>query len=200
MTRLTTLLTAAVIAITGTSCATEDTAEDTTATTDSAPAMADMAHDSTMMGSTQHAQPRDADHEFLMMMSSHHEGLIQMATAAHEKASAQQTREDAGKLHTKQRSEQDSMVSMIQRDYQMSHQPMVMPKNRAQADSLAALSGPEYDRAFYRMVIAHHREGIGMIDQFLPRFTKPSVRSMAEMMRRDQQREIDEFQAKVNAQ
>lgn len=197
MLRPTLLLAAAIVATTA--CAADDASDAASSTADTAQATSGMPHDSGMMAGMQHAQPRDADHEFLMMMSSHHEGLIQMAAGAHEKASAPQTRQDAAELHSKQLSEQDSMLAMIQRDYQMPHQPMVMPRNRAQADSLAVRSGPEYDRAFYRMVVEHHREGIAMIDQFLPRLAKPSVRAMADRMRADQQREIDEFQAMVNA-
>ena len=74
-----------------------------------------------------------------------------------------------------------------------------MPKNVAQTDSLSQLSGSEYDRTYYRMVIDHHREGMGMIDQHLPHLTKPAVRQMAEKMKADQQREIQEFEQKMTA-
>lgn len=141
----------------------------------------------------------DADREFLRMMSDHHEGLVQMSMEAMEKATEQSTQADAHELHTKQAAERDSMVAMIQRDYQTQHQPAPMPKNVAQTDSLSQLSGSEYDRTYYRMVIDHHREGMGMIDQHLPHLTKPAVRQMAEKMKADQQREIQEFEQKMTA-
>ena len=59
-----------------------------------------------------------------------------------------------------------------------------------------ALSGFEYDRAFYRLVVDHHREGIGMIDQHMSHLTNPVVRQMAEKMKADQQKEIAEFEQK----
>jgi uncharacterized protein (DUF305 family) len=66
-------------------------------------------------------------------------------------------------------------------------------------DSLQAKSGVEYDRAFYGDVIQHHREGLKMIDDFMPRLTKPDVKQMAEKMKADQQKEIAEFEKKMNA-
>ena len=46
-------------------------------------------------------------------------------------------------------------------------------------------------------VIEHHQQGIAMIDRFLPRLTRPDVRAMAERMKADQQKEIQDLQAKV---
>jgi uncharacterized protein (DUF305 family) len=144
-------------------------------------------------------QAKDGNHEFLRMMSDHHEGLIRMATAAMDKAAAQSTKDDAHKLHTKQAAERDTMLSMVQRDYQEQHTPRPPARNQAQADSLNALSGPEYDRTFYRLVIDHHREGIGMIDEHLPHLTNQAVRQMAEKMKADQQKEIAEFEQKQSS-
>jgi uncharacterized protein (DUF305 family) len=142
---------------------------------------------------------QDGNHEFLRMMSDHHEGLVRMATAAMDKGTAPETKNDAHMLHEKQAMERDSMVAMIQRDYQEQYQPKVMPKNQAQADSLNGFSGNEYDRTFYRMTIDHHREGIAMIDQHMGHLTKPEVRQMAEKMKSDQQKEISEFERKMTA-
>ena len=58
-------------------------------------------------------------------------------------------------------------------------------------------AGAEYDRAFYRHAIAHHRDGIRMTDDVLPRLTKPEVRQMAEKMKADQQKEITQFERKA---
>ena len=146
-----------------------------------------------------HPAAKDADNEFLRNMADHHEGLVQMASTAMTKASKSTTQGDAHNLHTKQAAERDSMVAMLRSAYNDSHTPMVMEKNRAQNDSLQRLSGAEYDRTFYRLVVDHHREGIAMIDAMLSRLTKPDVRSMAEMMKADQQKEITEFQRKASS-
>jgi hypothetical protein len=142
---------------------------------------------------------KDADHEFLRAMSDHHEGLVLMASAAMNKASRSETQADAHKLHQKQAEERDKMVGMIRTSYNESHAPTAMPQHRAMNDSLQQKSGAEYDRDFYRHVIMHHREGMQMIDRFLPRLTNQQVRQMAEQMRRDQTREIAEFERKAGA-
>jgi uncharacterized protein (DUF305 family) len=191
------LLTAAALA---SACAGADDNEEA-ATTDTSSmmtdsAMAGMDHSQMM---NQHGPAKDANHEFLRMMSDHHEGLVVIAAQAMDKGSAQETKSDAHELHTKQAAERDSMVAMIKRDYQEDHKPRPMAKNQAQADSLSAMSGAAYDRKFYAIVIEHHREGIRMMDEFLPRLTKPELKQMVEKMKSEQQREITKFQPKAGS-
>lgn len=142
------------------------------------------------------APAKDADHEFLRMMSDHHEGMIQMATAAMAKGSNPTVQGDAHRLHTKQLDEQKRMVAMVQSSYAETITPMAMGSNKTMMDQLNSKSGADYDRAFYSSVVAHHREGIKMVDDFLGRLTKPDVKQMAERMKADQQKEITEFEAK----
>lgn len=142
------------------------------------------------------AAAKDGQHEFLRQMSDHHEGLVAIGEAAMNKGSTSAVQMDAHMLHTKQAAERDTMVQMIQQHYQEQHQPKAMPKNVAQADTLSQKSGADYDREFYRIVIDHHREGIAMIDQHLTHLTDPKVRQMAEKMRADMEKEIQEFERK----
>lgn len=142
---------------------------------------------------------RDADQECLRMMSDHHEGLIRMASAAMTKGSNASVQADAHRLHTKQQDEQKQMIGMLQASYQETLTPMVMGSNMAMNDSLQARSGADYDKAFYGNVVRHHQEGIRMIDEFLPRLKNPELRQMAEKMKVDQQKEIQEFQGKASA-
>ena len=139
---------------------------------------------------------KDADHEFLRKMADHHEGMIVMLNGAPDKATSATAKADARKLIDKQGPERDSMVAMIKRDYNETHMPMAMQSAKTMAADLNQKSGAAYDRDMYGHVIMHHQEGIKMIDDFLPRLTKAPVRQMAEKMRADQQREIQEFQRK----
>lgn len=91
------------------------------------------------------------------------------------------------------------MVGMLKTSYGETIEPMVMPSNKAMNDSLQQKSGTEYDRDMYRRVIMHHREALQMIDRFMPRLQNAAVRSMAEKMRADQEREIAEFERKQQA-
>lgn len=141
---------------------------------------------------------RDADQEFLRRMIDHHEGLVQMAMAAMTRASKPATQGDAHRLHTKQVAERDSMQIMLRAAYGENKEGHVMEQNRIQNDSLQRMSGTDYDRTFYRLVIRHHQEGIAMIDSLVPRLTREDVRGMAQKMKTDQQREIAEFQRKAS--
>jgi uncharacterized protein (DUF305 family) len=100
-------------------------------------------------------------------------------------------------LHTKQAAEQEKMIADLKTMYGETVTPMVVPQHKAMNDSLQALSGQEYDRAFYRNVVAHHKEGIQMTDAAMPRLAKPEVKQMAEKMKADQQKEITEFEKKA---
>lgn len=139
---------------------------------------------------------KDADHEFLRMMSDHHEGLVVMMDGAIERATSASARADAKRLHMKQDAERDSIVAIIRTVYSDTITPMVTPSAKATNDSLEQTTGAAYNRELYRRVIMHHQEGIKMIDDFLPRLTRANVRQMAQEMRAAQQREIQEFQPK----
>jgi len=139
---------------------------------------------------------KDADQEFLRQMIDHHEGLVAMADDAMERASGAAAKADARRLRTAQRQEQTRMVAFVDTIYGERVLPTMMPAHRAMTDSLRHTPPESYDREFYQLTIAHHREGVQMIDQFLPRFTRPDVRQMAQQMKAQQQKEIGEFEKK----
>ena len=157
--------------------------------------MGEMDHSA--MANMNRSPARDSTQTFLRMMSDHHEGLIAMADSAEERAQGADAKSDAQRLRQKQADEQQRMLAMLSRQYSDSITPTMMPSNRAMLDSLVQTPGAEFDRMFYHHVVEHHREGIQMIDQHLSHLTA-EVRQMAERMRADQQREIQEFERKMN--
>jgi uncharacterized protein (DUF305 family) len=179
-----------------TAAATSTTASAGTAT--AGDSMAGMDH-SNMPGMSS-TPAKDADQEFLRMMVDHHEGLTEMLDPALQKASSQTAKADAKKVHDKQHQEQEQMLGMLKTSYDETKMPMVMPSNQPMVDDLKnSPSNAAYDKKMYGHIVMHHQEGIKMIDQFLPRLTKPELKQMAEKMRADQQKEIQEFQRKAAA-
>src|SRR5688500_8660553 len=87
---------------------------DEAATTDTAAAPRDSAAGAAAMPGMNRPPSKDADHEFLRNMIDHHEGMIQMATAAMTKASQPATQGDAHNVHTKQADEQKKMIADVQ--------------------------------------------------------------------------------------
>lgn len=185
-----------ILAVTGCAGGDDGAADTASAPMASDTPMAGMDH-SNMAGMANRPPAKDADHEFLRGMVDHHAGVIEMSTAAMTKASLPPTQADAHRVHTAQDQGTKDMIAMIQRDYGETVTPQVMPSNRTMMEALQSKSGAEYDRTYYTTVVQHHREGVQMIDQFLPRLTKPAVRQMAEKMKAEQLREITEFEQKA---
>lgn len=164
---------------------------------DSVAAVAPATDTMASMAGMDHSAARDADQEFLRMMVDHHQGLIDMSHEAVEKGGAE-VKAKARELDQKQDTEQEEMLGILKSAYNDPHQPTVTPEGRAMADSLSRKSGADYDMTYLMDVVEHHKKGIQTIDQFLPRFTRPDVRAMAERMKADQQKDIQEIQAKMN--
>lgn len=138
--------------------------------------------------------PRDTNQVFLRMMSDHHQGLFVMIDSAGGKLAA--ARADADMMRQKQKSGQEHMVHLLATQYSDSIMPMVMSSNQPMIEAVARSAAGDADRVFYQQVIAHHREGIMMIDKQLPHLTG-EPKQMATTMRAEQQREITEFERKA---
>ena len=160
--------------------------------------MAGMDHSNMNMAGMNRSAPRDSNQVFLRMMSDHHHGLVVMSDSAHPRLQSETAHADATKLGQKQKAEQQRMLSMLSRQYNDSITPMIMPSNQAMMDSVTRTpKGAEADRVYYRQVIAHHREGIHHAEMHLPHLTG-EVKAMAERMRTEQQREIQELERKAS--
>ena len=75
----------------------------------------------------------------------------------------------------------------------------ILPSNRAYLDTLGrTAAGPAYDHVFYRLVVAHHREAVDVIDAQLPHLTA-ETRRIATRLRAMQPREITDYEWKTRA-
>ncbi len=140
---------------------------------------------------------KDPDQEFVRMMVDHHQGLIALADTALAMKPSEHIRMDAREMSQKQRAEQKKMIAMLKADYGEDKMPMVMPSNAQMVSEVASKAGKELDRTFREKVIAHHEEALKMVDDYMPKFTKPAVRTMATKMKADQQKEIAELKSEL---
>lgn len=186
----------------GESAAASAAGASTTAAPDSMSGMAGMDHSTMGTMAPMGGATGDPDRDFLRMMSEHHKGLIAMAHMVIEdgKKGSPATKADAEKLDTKQDAELDSMVTKLEQQYKDPYNPQIMPDNQKMIDELQAQSGTAYDRMFYHHVVQHHQQATQMIDHHLPMLKDAKVKAMAERMKRDQTREIGEFQRKASGQ
>lgn len=169
------------------------------ATMDSMPGMNTQAASGAQSGSMQGmaGMTGDPDHDFLRMMSDHHKGLIQIAHMTKDKKDVGTATADATKLDTKQDKDLDHMMTMLEKDFKDPYTPKVMPEHQQMADDLKAKSGKDYERTFYQDIIKHHQEAVKMVDDYLPKGKNAMLKGMAQTMKADQQKEIQEFQQKV---
>ena len=143
------------------------------------------------------AMTGDPDHDFLRMMMDHHKGLIAMAHPTIESKEKLAVKPLAKRLDSEQDKDMDKMSSMLDSLYKDNYTPMVMPENKAMADTLASKSGSAYDTTFMRNVVKHHEDALKMIDAYLPTAKQPAIKAMAEQMKSVQQREIAELRRQL---
>jgi uncharacterized protein (DUF305 family) len=139
-----------------------------------------------------------ADSAFLTRMSDHHQGLVEMSRTA-DRQTAPAVKRDAARLREEQVREQQQMGEHLSAEFGARHDPMTMPKAQAMIDSLKPLKDEAYARMFYHHVVAHHREGIRMMDSAMPHLRDPRVKEMASRMKQQQTEEVKEFETKMTA-
>ena len=139
----------------------------------------------------------DPDHDFLRMMSNHHQGLISIVHMTMDRKDASGAVADAKKLDDAQDKEVDEMVTMLEKDYKDPYEPKIMPEHQAMVDDLKTKAGKSYEVGFYENIIKHHEEAITMIDEYLPTAKSEGVKQMAAEMKTAQSHEITDFKAKV---
>lgn len=146
----------------------------------------------------------DADTEFAQMMIVHHEGAIEMADLATEKAAAEQVRTLAEGISAAQGPEIEEMTSWLQAWGEitapehggMEHGGMQMDgmTQEEAMTELGSLSGPEFDQRFLELMIEHHLGAVEMAQSELENGENPQALKLAEQIIEDQQAEISEVE------
>ena len=196
-TRFTTGLGAAALALTLAACGSTDETTVPGASTESTQAAGSGAVD---------AAHNDADTEFAQMMIVHHQGAIEMADLAVDKAANEDVRALAERISAAQGPEIDEMTTWLEAWGEdgpedadmggMDHGGMDMggmDMESAMAE-LDGLSGAEFDRAFLEMMTEHHRGAIEMAEAEVADGQNPQAVALAEKIIEDQTAEIAEME------
>lgn len=167
-------------------------------------------------GATSAGAPVDddvaGDVKFTRVMADHHMQLLTFLDTIGYRLRLPEAQQDAMSLRARQSEEHQQLLARLgirgtggtaagatPRDSAMTEggrtqqEPAQSIRDR---DGGAVDQGPRVDRAFYDFVIAHHRDGIRMVDAALPTLTDPQLRAMAEKMRDDQRREVALYEEK----
>lgn len=149
------------------------------------------------------ASHNDADTMFAQMMIVHHEGAIEMADLAVERAASEEVRSLAEGISAAQGPEIEKMTSWLEAWGEetrsmggMDHGGMDMDgmsQEEAMAE-LAGLSGVEFDRRFLELMIAHHEGAVEMAQTELEDGQNTEALALSEQIVADQEAEIAEMQ------
>lgn len=146
----------------------------------------------------------DADTMFAQMMIVHHEGAIEMADLAVERAGAQEVRSLAEGISAAQGPEIEQMTAWLEAwgepttpsEDMAGHGGMDMDgmSQEEAMTELEGLSGAEFDRRFLELMIAHHEGAVTMAEDQLADGQNPQARELAQKIIDDQQAEIAEME------
>ncbi|WP_226924550.1 DUF305 domain-containing protein [Georgenia satyanarayanai] len=147
----------------------------------------------------------DADTMFAQMMLVHHDGAVEMADLAVEKAGSEEVRSLAERISAAQGPEIEQMTSWLEswgeETSPMGHEGMDhggmdmegMSQDEAMAE-LESLSGAGFDQRFLELMIAHHRGAVDMAQDELDSGENPQALALAQKIIDDQQAEINEME------
>ncbi|GAA4892574.1 DUF305 domain-containing protein [Tessaracoccus lubricantis] len=174
------------------------------ATTDAEPSTAPPAATTDTAGGEVSETHNDADTSFAQMMIIHHEGAIEMAELAVDKAEAPEVVALAERIAAAQGPEIDEMTQWLgawgedvaASDHSgMSHGGMDMDgmSQEEMMEWLSGLSGDEFDTAFLEGMIAHHEGAVEMAEAELDEGQNAEALALAEKIIADQEAEIAEM-------
>lgn len=132
----------------------------------------------------------DADVTFAQLMTVHHEGALDMAALAEQKAESAEVQELASEIKAAQVPEIELMGSWLNAwgeplqpmdDENMNHDGMDMngASQDQVMDQLQQLSGPDFDDQFLTDMIAHHEGAVLMAEEELTDGLNPDALSLA---------------------
>ena len=175
-------------------------------TTPEEPAAGTAAEETTGSATEAEDVHNDADTMFAQMMIVHHEGAIEMADLAVEKADSEEVRSLAERISAAQGPEIEKMTSWLEAWGEetspmggmegMDHGDMDM-EGMSQEEAMAeleSLSGAEFDQRFLELMLAHHRGAVDMAQEELDGGENPQALDLAQKIIDDQEREIAEME------
>jgi uncharacterized protein (DUF305 family) len=158
------------------------------------------------MSSSASAQFNDADVMFARMMYPHHAQAVEMAEMVQGRSDNPDVQALASAIAAAQQPEMDQLTSWLAEWDQpapsgdmgtmggMDHGSGMGMMTQQDMDTLAGLTGPEFDRQWSTMMIAHHTGAIEMAQAEIANGSNPDAQQMARTIVDTQQQEIDTMQ------
>ncbi|OZC49088.1 DUF305 domain-containing protein [Rhodococcus sp. RS1C4] len=158
------------------------------------------------MSSSASAEFNDADVMFARMMYPHHAQAVEMAEMVQGRSDNPDVQALASAIAAAQQPEMDQLTSWLAEWDQpapsgdmgtmggMDHGSGTGMMTQQDMDTLAGLTGPEFDRQWSTMMIAHHTGAIEMAQAEIANGSNQDAQQMARTIVETQQQEIDTMQ------
>lgn len=185
-------------------CGSDESSSDTTSAATTPVAAADTTAAATT-GSTAAAALNDADIAFAQGMIAHHEQAIEMAEIALDPEVG--AGPDVIDLATRIKGAQDPEVDLMTGWLTAAGKPVAMDTSEGhdmstmdgmmtaeQMDTMAAMTGPDFDQMWLEMMIAHHEGAVSQSEAVKAEGANAEVRTLADQVITAQQAEIAEMQ------
>jgi uncharacterized protein (DUF305 family) len=105
---------------------------------------------------------REFEVEFMSRMADHHAGALIMAQLCREKAMHQELKNLCEEMAALQAEEIATLKSWLKGWYSLEYEPRPPAATIQQVKELSALSGPEFEILFMKMLVMHHAQAIIM--------------------------------------
>lgn len=149
------------------------------------------------------ADHNDADVEFAQQMIPHHEGALEMAKLATEKASDAKVKDLAGRIEAAQEPEIEQMKGWLE-DWDESVDSgggmdmgggSMSGMSKDDMSKLEAATGTEFDRMFLTSMVEHHKKAIEMAETEIADGQFADAVALAEQIKSSQEAEVTEMEA-----
>lgn len=144
----------------------------------------------------------DADVAFAQNMIAHHQQAVEMAGLAETRAASPEIKKLAAQIKAAQQPEIDTMTGWLTSwgkpvtpaGGHGSGHSMPGMMSEQEMTKLKAASGPDFDRQFARLMIAHHNGAIEMAREVTQKGGNPAVKKLAADIERTQSAEVQTLQ------
>ena len=126
----------------------------------------------------------DPDQRFLRWMLNHHAEVVYLAHQAMRHPDSATVRDIAARVDRAYDAETTRMRSVLREEFGDSTSPLIRREHVGMVAPFASMSGEAYGSAFRSFLAAHHSEALKMIDSSSSGLRRPSVRGLAEELRR----------------